>query len=380
MDTDCSVIENESSESSDEEEKASVPDAMDAMLSIRTTRASQLRARTRSRSPSPEDTLRASVDTIVRDAYTTLHEEYRSDAWVTRRLKAYNGLQKRRDDEHYDLYVQNVRSWLNRIQFDPVQTFTVAAALESIPFVDSTLENLALATLRFPDAACLHQQYLRNVVLQGPPGTGKTTRVQRCATRIRLPVLSVTKDMFTSSFQGDQERNALAMQSAIALMQPMFVVFDDFDTVLLARQAARDDTTTANLKTVIMDQLDGRPAIPGQLIVCATNRYADLDEANHSRFGQVLYFDLPDENARIAAWSHHLHKYGFVLDDASLQTLGTRSARLDYRRIQTIAAKAGLKKLLSSNHADEITLKSPTCFVWSVLNEQAQLLSPRPQV
>lgn len=79
----------------------------------------------------------------------------------------------------------------------------------------------------------------------------------------------------------------------------MFI--DEIDSLLCSRSDA-DQEASRRIKTEFLVQLDGANTFAGEdsriLIIGATNRPRDLDEAVRRRLGKRLYIPLPNADAR----------------------------------------------------------------------------------
>ena len=86
-----------------------------------------------------------------------------------------------------------------------------------------------------------------------------------------------------------------------AFHQPAVVFIDEIDSLLTQRKSD-DNEASRRMKTEFLVQLDGT-GTSGQgrvLVIGATNRPQELDEAARRRFVKRLYIPLPDESDRSA--------------------------------------------------------------------------------
>ena len=84
-----------------------------------------------------------------------------------------------------------------------------------------------------------------------------------------------------------------------AFHQPAVVFIDEIDSLLTQRKSD-DNEASRRMKTEFLVQLDGT-GTSGQgrvLVIGATNRPQELDEAARRRFVKRLYIPLPDESDR----------------------------------------------------------------------------------
>jgi len=91
------------------------------------------------------------------------------------------------------------------------------------------------------------------------------------------------------------------MFAIAAIHQPSVVFIDEIDSLLCSRNE-NDVESSRRIKTEFLVQLDGANTFAGEegriLIIGATNRPDDLDEAVRRRLGKRLYIPLPNYAGR----------------------------------------------------------------------------------
>lgn len=91
------------------------------------------------------------------------------------------------------------------------------------------------------------------------------------------------------------------MFAIAAIHQPTVVFIDEIDSLLCARND-NDIESSRRIKTEFLVQLDGANTFAGEnsriLIIGATNRPYDLDEAVRRRLVKKLYIPLPNTAGR----------------------------------------------------------------------------------
>eukprot|EP00606_Chrysophyceae_sp_TOSAG23-5_P000785 GSChrysophyteH2.ASY1.ANO1.528.1 assembled CDS len=129
-----------------------------------------------------------------------------------------------------------------------------------------------------------------SVLLHGPPGTGKTMLVKAAANEAGAKLVLIKPSDILSKFQGESE-NALKRFftecTGANSTQPCVLFFDEFDSIACARSASGDGDNVQNrrLDSKHNHSNDGKASAPPRLvIVAATNRIEDIDEAAIRRF------------------------------------------------------------------------------------------------
>lgn len=139
----------------------------------------------------------------------------------------------------------------------------------------------------------------KGLLLFGPPGTGKTLIGKCIASESGATFFSISASSLTSKWVGEGEKMVRALFAVARCLQPSVVFIDEIDSLLTQRVDGEHDSTR-RMKTEFLVQFDGvsSGADDRLLIVGATNRPQELDEAARRRFTKRLYVPLPDEVAR----------------------------------------------------------------------------------
>eukprot|EP00698_Gefionella_okellyi_P011874 TRINITY_DN3159_c0_g1_i2.p1 TRINITY_DN3159_c0_g1~~TRINITY_DN3159_c0_g1_i2.p1 ORF type:complete len:405 (+),score=92.34 TRINITY_DN3159_c0_g1_i2:470-1684(+) len=139
----------------------------------------------------------------------------------------------------------------------------------------------------------------KGVLLFGPPGTGKTLIGKAIASESNSTFFSVSASTLTSKWVGEGEKMVRALFAVAAVHQPSVVFIDEIDS-LLCQRSGNDFEASRRLKTEFLIHMDGAATNPDDrvLIVGATNRPQELDEAVRRRLVKRLYIPLPTQAAR----------------------------------------------------------------------------------
>ncbi|MDL2400321.1 AAA family ATPase [Rhizobium mayense] len=148
------------------------------------------------------------------------------------------------------------------------------------------------------------------LLLYGPPGTGKTTFARALCNSLQIPLVVTSVSTW---LQGghlndvvDKMVKTFAEAKAIA---PSILFIDEFDGIGKRQPAEREHADYWN--TVVnkaLELLDGAVKSEGVIIVGATNRPDDIDEAlkRSGRLETHIEIPKPDKTALVDILAHHL--------------------------------------------------------------------------
>lgn len=239
--------------------------------------------------------------------------------------------------------------------------------------VDSKLANLILneivdsgATVSFEDIAGQHlaKQALQEIVilpalrpelftglrapargllLFGPPGNGKTMLAKAVAAESNATFFNISAASLTSKYVGEGEKLVRALFSVARELQPSVIFIDEVDSLLCERREGEHDAMR-RLKTEFLVEFDGVQSGGDDrvLVMGATNRPQELDEAVLRRFAKRVYVTLPDEETRALLLQNLLSKHGKPLSKSELSFLSKKTQGYSGSDLTSLAKDAAL--------------------------------------
>eukprot|EP00762_Andalucia_godoyi_P002316 ANDGO_07602.mRNA.1 putative spastin homolog spas-1 len=230
-----------------------------------------------------------------------------------------------------------------------------------------SLYESAILPMQRPDLFTGLRKPPRAILLYGPPGTGKTMLAKALASEAGLNFASVTSSTLLSKWVGESEKNVREMFELAKKFQPSVLFIDEVDALLSSRTEGETDATR-RMKNEFLVQMDGAQAALTEkdkvLIVAATNRPYDLDDAALRRFPKRIYIPLPEEKARAALISHLIQKNDNDLTQRDLEWIVRSTAGFSGSDLASLCAEAAMiavRELDPSKPIDLLAIRPISC-------------------
>eukprot|EP01105_Mastigella_eilhardi_P018973 TRINITY_DN443_c0_g1_i2.p1 TRINITY_DN443_c0_g1~~TRINITY_DN443_c0_g1_i2.p1 ORF type:complete len:1454 (-),score=393.61 TRINITY_DN443_c0_g1_i2:167-4528(-) len=170
--------------------------------------------------------------------------------------------------------------------------------------VKETLRELVMLPLQRPELFRKGNltKPCKGILLFGPPGTGKTMLAKAVATESGANFLNVTMSSIASKWFGEGEKYVRAVFTLASKIAPAVIFVDEVDSVLGRRDAhGAEHEAMRKIKNEFMSSWDGLRTRGTErvLVLAATNRPFDLDDAVLRRLNRRLLVDLPSTENRL---------------------------------------------------------------------------------
>lgn len=200
----------------------------------------------------------------------------------------------------------------------------------------------------------------RGLLLFGPPGNGKTLLARAVASECQATFFSISASSLTSKYVGEGEKLVRALFSVARELQPSIIFIDEIDS-LLSERSQSEHEASRRLKTEFLIQFDGLPGNPETeriVVMAATNRPQELDEAALRRFPKRIYVALPDFDTREQLLARLLTKQNSPLDSSELKKLAQLTEGYSGSDITALCKDAALEPIRELN-VDEVKNMDP---------------------
>ncbi|PIN16548.1 AAA+-type ATPase [Handroanthus impetiginosus] len=192
------------------------------------------------------------------------------------------------------------------IACDVVNPDNIDVRFDSIGGLDAIKEalyELVILPLRRPELFSKGKLLCpqKGVLLYGPPGTGKTMLAKAIAKESGAVFINVRISNLMSKWFGDAQKLVAAVFTLAYKLQPAIIFIDEVDSFLGQRKST-DHEALINMKTEFMALWDGFTTDQNAqvMVLTATNRPSELDEAILRRLPQAFEIGIPDRRERAA--------------------------------------------------------------------------------
>ncbi|CAG5135980.1 unnamed protein product, partial [Candidula unifasciata] len=171
--------------------------------------------------------------------------------------------------------------------------------IAGLEFAKKTIKEIVIWPMLRPDIFTGLRGPPKGLLLFGPPGTGKTLIGKCIASQSKSTFFCISASSLTSKWVGEGEKMVRALFAVARCHQPAVIFIDEIDSLLSQRSDAEHESSR-RIKTEFLVQLDGAATNSDDriLVIGATNRPQEIDEAARRRFVKRLLIPLPEAIAR----------------------------------------------------------------------------------
>ena len=166
----------------------------------------------------------------------------------------------------------------------------------------------------------------RGILLFGPPGTGKTMIAKAIASECGSTFFNISASSLTSKWVGESEKTVKSLFKIAYKKVPSIIFIDEIDSILSKRSESENEATK-RLKTEFLIQFDGLGSNTNArlLVIAATNRPMDLDEALLRRLPKRVYCGPLDEDGRFEFIKKVINRVETNLSDDDIRDIAKKT-------------------------------------------------------
>ncbi|KAJ3107324.1 hypothetical protein HDU96_007939 [Phlyctochytrium bullatum] len=250
---------------------------------------------------------------------------------LTNREKEQEGAKKtsKNGEEEIDERLRNIDPKMVEAIMNEIMEKGKAVTWDDIAGLEhakATIQEVVVWPMLRPDIFTGIRGPPKGLLLFGPPGTGKTLIGKCIASQSGATFFSISSSSLTSKWVGDGEKMVRALFAVARVHQPSVIFIDEIDSLLTQRTDGEFEATR-RIKTEFLVQFDGCGTDSDDriLMIGATNRPHEIDEAARRRFRKKLYIPLPESPARLQIINNLLSKQNHSLSSDEIAEIVNRT-------------------------------------------------------
>ncbi|XP_070697206.1 fidgetin-like protein 1 [Pempheris klunzingeri] len=253
--------------------------------------------------------------------------------------------------------------------------------IAGLEFAKTTIKEIVVWPMLRPDIFTGLRGPPKGILLFGPPGTGKTLIGKCIACQSGATFFSISASSLTSKWVGEGEKMVRALFAIARCHQPAVIFIDEIDSLLSQRTDGEHDSSR-RIKTEFLVQLDGAATAAEDriLVVGATNRPQEIDEAARRRLAKRLYIPLPEATARLQIVTNLMAREKNQLREHELESVVTASEGFSGADMTQLCREAALGPIRSIQLSDIATITADEVRPILYCDFQEALRTVRPSV
>ncbi len=185
----------------------------------------------------------------------------------------------------------------------------------------------------------------KGVLLHGPPGTGKTLLARAVANESDASFSMINGPEIMGKYYGESEERLRKIFEDAQKQAPAIIFIDELDSIAPKRGNVSGEVER-RVVAQLLTLLDGLEARENVIVIAATNRVDDVDEAlrRPGRFDREIVIDVPDYRGRREIMN--IHTRGMPLaEDVDLEQLSRTTFGFVGADIASLSREAAIESL-----------------------------------
>lgn len=185
----------------------------------------------------------------------------------------------------------------------------------------------------------------RKLLLYGASGTGKTMTASVLAKEFNLPFFVVRTEKVVTKFMGETGQKLGRIFDFISEV-PAVYLFDEFDAIGSQRGMDNEVGEQRRILNTFLQLLERDDS--DSFIIAATNSIESIDKAMFRRFDDVIEYNLPDREQRLAL----LHEYLYAAKDLDFALAESLFEGMSHAEIKMLCSDIFKESLLNDTKID----------------------------
>lgn len=243
----------------------------------------------------------------------------------------------------------------NQVEVDPEE---IHVTFDDVKGCDEAKQELkeVVEFLKNPEKfSNLGGKLPKGVLLVGPPGTGKTLLARAVAGEANVPFFHAAGPEFDEVLVGQGARRVRDLFKAAKQRAPCVIFIDEIDSVGAKRTNSVLHPYANQTINQLLSEMDGFHQNAGVIVLGATNRRDDLDQAllRPGRFDVEVVVSTPDFTGRKEILSLYLAKV--LHDEIDLDMLARGTSGFTGADLENMINQAALRAAIDG--AETVTMK-----------------------
>ncbi|XP_069586447.1 fidgetin-like protein 1 [Ranitomeya imitator] len=253
--------------------------------------------------------------------------------------------------------------------------------IAGLEFAKTTIKEIVVWPMLRPDIFTGLRGPPKGVLLFGPPGTGKTLIGKCIACQSGATFFSISASSLTSKWVGEGEKMVRALFTVARCHQPAVIFIDEIDS-LLSQRGEGEHESSRRIKTEFLVQVDGATTSSEDriLVVGATNRPQEIDEAARRRLVKRLYIPLPEAPARKQIVVSLMSQENYSLSEKEVEAIVVQAEGFSGADMTQLCREAALGPIRSLQAIDISTISPDQVRPIAYIDFQNAFQTVRPSV
>lgn len=272
------------------------------------------------------------------------------------------------------VYLSNTLIGGSTKMFTLIKPENNSTSFNTIKGLSETKKEIEFAVNQLKNSDSLNKagaRICKGMLLYGPPGTGKTLIAKAIANEAGVPFISASGSDFNEMFVGVGASRIRALWDMARVNAPCIVFIDELDCIGKRRRGGDGGNSEYN-QTInsLLQKMDGLNTEAGIMVIAATNRKEDLDQAllRPGRFDRQYYIGPPrtkqdrDEMVEFYMGGKLLKEGEIDVEGASKLMVGLTGAEIEeaFNEAVYVSLQDGRNGVINLKDVDEAVMKIHT--------------------